>query len=115
MDRTTLAFDLVLPNEPMMLDLTQLYVHLQALPDRRARRGVRYPLPMLLRIALLAKLSGQHQVRSIAEWRRCAPRNSLTSFSFPAHDAPSGHVEPGVGHRRECGRATTLNPAGAPA
>jgi predicted transposase YbfD/YdcC len=48
--------------------LSTLYARLQRVPDQRARRGVRYPLPLLLLIAVLAKLSGQHQVRALAEW-----------------------------------------------
>jgi hypothetical protein len=68
MDRTTLLFDLLLPDEPIALDLSTLYARLQRVPDQRARRGVRYPLPLLLLIAVLAKLSGQHQVRALAEW-----------------------------------------------
>lgn len=68
MDRTTRPFDLLLPDEPFALDLSTLYERLPRVPDQRARRGVRYPLPLLLIIALLAKLSGHHQVRAIAEW-----------------------------------------------
>jgi predicted transposase YbfD/YdcC len=88
MDPTTRAFDLVLPDEPIMLDLTQLYGHLQALPDRRARRGVRYPLPMLLLIALLAKLSGQHQVRAIADWAALRATELARVFGFPRATMP---------------------------
>lgn len=68
MDRTTRPFDLLLPHEPVALDLSTLYARLQLVPDQRARRGVRYPLPMLLMVALLAKLTGHHHVRAIAEW-----------------------------------------------
>jgi hypothetical protein len=57
-----LPFEVVLPNEPVAVDLTRLYQRLHTLPDRRARRGVRYPLPMLLVIAILAKLTGQAHV-----------------------------------------------------
>lgn len=65
---TMLPFDLVLPDEPLALDLTRLYERLHTLPDQRARRGMRYPLPMLLLIAIFAKLTGQAQVWAIAEW-----------------------------------------------
>jgi len=68
MDRTTRPFDLLLPNEPIALDLTHLYARLHLVPDQRDPRGVRYPLPMLLMIALLAKLCGYHQVRAMADW-----------------------------------------------
>lgn len=88
MDRTTLAFEVMLPNEPTALDLTRLYAQLQTLPDRRARRGVRYPLPMLLLIAVLAKLSGQHHVRAIAEWARLRAAELAHLFQFPRPTMP---------------------------
>jgi predicted transposase YbfD/YdcC len=85
---TTLAFELLLPDEPVALDLTSLYVQLQALPDRRARRGVRYPLPMLLLIALLAKLSGHHQVRAIADWAALRADELATMLHFARTTMP---------------------------
>jgi predicted transposase YbfD/YdcC len=88
MDRTILPFDLLLPNEPLALDLSILYTRLQLLPDQRARRGVRYPLPMLLLIALLAKLSGQHQVRAIAEWATLRAQELAHLFQFPRTTMP---------------------------
>ncbi len=66
--RTTLGFDLVLPDEPIASDLTHLYARLPLVPDQRDPRGVRSPLPMLLMLALLAKRAGYHQVRALAEW-----------------------------------------------
>jgi len=46
MYRTTLAFEALLPNEPVALDLTHLSTQFHTLSDKRARRGVRYPLPL---------------------------------------------------------------------
>lgn len=88
MDRTTCAFNLVLPDAPVALDLTWLYAQLQQLPDRRAARGVRYPLPMLLLIALLAKLSGHHQVRAIADWAALRATELAGVFRFPRATMP---------------------------
>jgi predicted transposase YbfD/YdcC len=45
-----------------------LYEQLQALKDKRKRRGIRYPLAVLLVMVIVAKLSGQDEVRGIAEW-----------------------------------------------
>ena len=87
MDRTTRAFNLVLPDEPLALDLTQLYALFRRLPDRRAARGIRYPLPMLL-IALLAKLSGQHQVRAIADWAALRVHELADLCDFPRTTMP---------------------------
>jgi len=68
MNATTLAFEALLPEEPIAIDLTQLYTRFHTLPDHRDRRGVRYPLPLLLTVAVLAKLTGHTQVRAMAEW-----------------------------------------------
>lgn len=52
----------------LTINLTELLEHLQTVPDQRKRRGVRYPLAVLLAIALLAKLCGQSQVHALAGW-----------------------------------------------
>ncbi|NJN15654.1 MAG: ISAs1 family transposase [Oscillochloris sp.] len=56
--------------QPFTLDLATVYGQFCHVPDRRHRRGVRYPLAVLLTIALWAKLTGASQVRAIAEWAR---------------------------------------------
>ncbi len=65
---TMVAFETLLPDEPIAIDLTSLYTRFHALTDQRARRGRRYPLPLLLTVAVLAKLTGHSQVRAVAEW-----------------------------------------------
>jgi hypothetical protein len=45
----------------LTIDLTALLTQLQMVPDQRKRRGVRYPLAVLLTIAVLAKLCGDSQ------------------------------------------------------
>lgn len=88
MDRTMRPFDLLLPNEPLVLDLTSLYHRLHTLPDQRARRGVRYPLPMLLLIAILAKLTGHGHVRAIAAWAALRAEELARVFQFPRTTMP---------------------------
>jgi predicted transposase YbfD/YdcC len=56
--------------QPFTIDIADVYTQLQAVPDQRKRRGVRYPLAVLLTIALVAKLVGYTQVRALAEWAR---------------------------------------------
>ncbi len=65
MHATTLAIEVLLPDEPLAVDLPHVYAQLHRLPDQRARRCVRYPRPMLLVVAILAKLAGLHQVRAL--------------------------------------------------
>jgi predicted transposase YbfD/YdcC len=70
MNRTTFAVDLPTQHAPILLDLGAIYRQFQTLSDARKRRGVRYPLAVLLTIAVLAKLSGYSQVAAITDWAR---------------------------------------------
>lgn len=65
-----ITFTVSLPGQtqPLTVNLTDLLVCFQTVPDLRKRRGVRYPLAVLLTIAVLAKLSGQSQVHALADW-----------------------------------------------
>src|SRR3712207_6478779 len=71
MHSTILPFALPLPNDlPFAFSLHALAAHLQAVPDRRQRRGRRYPLPPLLTLAVLAKLAGHSRLEALAEWAK---------------------------------------------
>jgi predicted transposase YbfD/YdcC len=70
MNRTMFAVNLPTQDAPIVLDLGAMYCQFQTLADARKRRGVRYPLAVLLSIAVLAKLSGYSQVAAIADWAR---------------------------------------------
>lgn len=67
---TTISQRLSFPNQALLFDLEQLYGCLQTVPDRRKRRGRRYPLAALLMIGVLAKLAGQDSSRAIAHWAK---------------------------------------------
>lgn len=68
---TTIPFDLQLPDEvPFAFSVQALANHLEELTDRRKRRGLRYPLTMLLSLAVLAKLSGHSRLEPLADWAR---------------------------------------------
>ena len=68
---TTIPFDLQLPDEvPFAFSVQALANHLEGLTDRRKRRGLRYPLTMLLSLAVLAKLSGHSRLEPMADWAR---------------------------------------------
>jgi predicted transposase YbfD/YdcC len=49
-------------------EVKSLYEQLKQLKDKRKRRGIRYPLAVALVMIVVAKLSGQDEVRGIAEW-----------------------------------------------
>src|SRR5262245_56234961 len=55
-------------DQALTINLSELLERLQTIPDQRKRRGVRYPLAVLLTIAVLAKLCGQSQVHALAHW-----------------------------------------------
>jgi predicted transposase YbfD/YdcC len=68
MDFTMPALVLPSGDQPLLIDLQALHAALAAIPDRRHRRGIRYPLDVLLTIAVLGKLAGYCQLGAIAEW-----------------------------------------------
>jgi predicted transposase YbfD/YdcC len=52
------------------LDLGAVYAQFQTVPDTRKPRGLRYPLAVLLTVAVLAKLAGASDPAAIAQWAR---------------------------------------------
>lgn len=65
---TMLPLDVQLPDEPFAFSLQALVERLHTIPDLRDPRGVRYPLPVVLTVAVLAKLAGHGKLRAVAEW-----------------------------------------------
>jgi len=63
-----LPLDMQLPDEPFAFSLQALVEKLYTVEDLRDPRGVRYPLPVVLTVAVLAKLAGHSQLRAVAEW-----------------------------------------------
>lgn len=55
-------------DSPVIAEMGSLYDRLQGLEDQRRRRGVRYPLPVILVMVLMAKLAGEDTPHGIAEW-----------------------------------------------
>jgi predicted transposase YbfD/YdcC len=71
MDSTTIPFTIQLPTDmSFVFSLQALVERLQTLTDKRKPRGVRYPLDMLLLVAVLAKLSGHSRLEPMADWAR---------------------------------------------
>jgi predicted transposase YbfD/YdcC len=70
MNHNTLALAVALPNVAFIVDLEALYEKFCQLSDQRHRRGIRYPLPVLALIALLAKFAGQDSFQAIADWAK---------------------------------------------
>lgn len=53
-----------------LFDIGSLWTYLARIPDQRKRRGVRYPLVVILVLSILAKLAGEDEVAGMAEWAR---------------------------------------------
>ncbi len=55
-------------DQTITVDVRSLLAHFQTIPDGRKRRGIRYPLAVLLSVAVLAKLCGDSHIHAIADW-----------------------------------------------
>ena len=80
---TTLAVDIPSLSAPLTLDIGALYQQFQRVPDGRKRRGKRYPLAVLLTIAVLAKLAGASTVRALADWAQLRAHEFADLFELP--------------------------------
>jgi predicted transposase YbfD/YdcC len=85
---TILPFAFALPANSLVFDVGALYQHMQSLADQRDRRGLRYPLALILTIAVLAKLAGQNRVQDIAEWASWRTKELCDLFAFPRSTLP---------------------------
>lgn len=88
MDATTVTVHPFGSERACNIDLAASYHHFQNIPDLRDRRGVRYPLALLLTIALWAKLTGACQLRAIAEWARERQGELAERFALPRPRMP---------------------------
>lgn len=93
---TTLPFAIDLPADiPFAFCLQTLMERLDTLVDQRDPRGVRYPLTVMLTIAVLAKLAGASRVEALADW---------ASLRAPDLAHLFGLVRPTMPHARTWGR-----------
>src|SRR5688500_17910005 len=90
MDYSTLAVNLGCDADGVLFDVHSLYACLLTLTDRRQRRGVRYPLALILVAIVLAKLSGEDKPTGIAEWARVRKELFIEAFGL-SRPAMPGH------------------------
>jgi predicted transposase YbfD/YdcC len=88
MHPTTLTVDVPSVSAPLVFEVGTIYRQFQTLTDGRKRRGVRYPLAVLLTIALLAKLAGYSQMRAIADWAKLRAAELAELFELPRASMP---------------------------
>lgn len=70
-------------------DRARLLPALAAVPDPRARRGVRHRLAVILGLALCAVLAGARSFAAIAEWAADADQATRDTRSPPHRQLPS--------------------------
>jgi predicted transposase YbfD/YdcC len=86
---TTIPFQLQLPDDlPFAFSVQVLAQRLQALTDKRKPRGVRYPLAVLLTLAVLAKLSGHSRLEPLADWARLRASDLARLFELERTTMP---------------------------
>lgn len=74
--------------EGIVFDLDSLYARLTTLTDRRSQRGIRYPLPLALRLILLAKLGGEDTAQGIASWLRYRAERLIKALGLTKATVP---------------------------
>jgi predicted transposase YbfD/YdcC len=89
MDSTTIPFTIQLPDDlPFVFSLQALTERFQMLTDKRKARGVRYPLDVLLVVAVLAKLSGHSRLEALADWARIRAAELAVLFGLKRPTMP---------------------------
>jgi predicted transposase YbfD/YdcC len=91
MQYSTIPFSLVEHDQAFILDIDALYAHAATLTDGRKPRGVRYPLPLLITVALLAKLAGFVHMEDLADWAKLR-RHELQFFFGTARASMPHHT-----------------------
>jgi hypothetical protein len=85
---TTFVVELPALDAPLTIDVAVRYQQFQVIPDARKARGKRYPLAMLLTIAVLSKLAGYSSARAIADWARVPAEALAELFELPRARMP---------------------------
>ncbi len=70
MDYSTLMKGIPSLPSPVTIDAHSLYATFEQIRDGRHKRGLRYPLAVLLTLIVLAKLSGENTLNGLVEWAR---------------------------------------------
>jgi predicted transposase YbfD/YdcC len=88
MHLTPLSLEVPPLDLPIVFDFGIIYHQFQTLADTRKRRGVRYPLAVLLTIAVMAKLAGSSGARAIADWAALRAELLAELFDLPRPRMP---------------------------
>lgn len=75
-------------DQSITVDLSALLARFETVPDGRKRRGVRYPLAVLLSIAVLAKVCGESQIHALADWAHARGKELARLFALKRTTMP---------------------------
>lgn len=92
MDYSTFTFELDRDAEGVVIEVGSLYARLETLTDTRARRGLRYPLPLILVALVLAKLAGENKPKGIAAWAQWRHPLFRQAFAFDQPRMPHANT-----------------------
>src|SRR5256885_7950338 len=70
MDYITLAPEIELPSSLEEVDAHSVYAAFEKIPDGRCKRGIRYPVALILTLIVLAKLTGEPKLSGVSQWAR---------------------------------------------
>jgi len=70
--------------------IQSLYQALQSVPDRRCKRGRRYPAAVVLTLLLMAKMAGEQTIAGVAQW--VEERIELLGHWLPLTRAPCANT-----------------------
>ena len=85
----SLSQALKLPDQPLLLNLTEVLAQFQTLSDTRCAKGMRHPLAATLCIVLLGLLSGQNTPTAIAHWASLRAKPLARLLNLPLPRTPS--------------------------
>src|SRR3972149_5720315 len=88
MDYSTLTFELDCDAEGVVIEVASLYARFETLSDKRDRRGLRYPLPLILVALVLGKLAGEDKPEGIAAWAQLRKDLFIQAFSLKQPNMP---------------------------
>jgi predicted transposase YbfD/YdcC len=70
MDYITLASESELPSRLEEVDPHAVYAAFEQITDGRCKRGIRYPVALILTLIVLAKLTGEAKLSGVSQWAR---------------------------------------------
>jgi len=70
-------------------DIQELMAKFEDVTDQRKAQGIRYKLPCLLAMILLARLAGETKPSSIADWLNLTKGQLVTLFNLKHGQVPS--------------------------